>query len=309
MSIDLKKINEYRKILDYQPISIESDEKLSEIDLLINNALFEYIENKNYKKAFDYFNKLVSLGVNEALANIGVCYYFGKYVKQDYKTAFEYYKKAESLGVNRALLEIGNCYYFGRYVDINYKMAFEYFKKAASLGVNKALIGIGNCYYVGRYVNIDYKKAFEYFKKASSLGVNKALIGIGNCYYLGHYVDIDHKKAFEYYKKAESLGVKESSIGIGNCYYYGYDIDYKKAFEYYKKHGFSIENIKIKFPDIPRYVYSDYEIKQLHKLIENQTEEIKLLKIDMQYAPYREHYNNTKDKHKKFVEKEDYCGL
>jgi tetratricopeptide (TPR) repeat protein len=279
-TISFEQMNSMRVyFFHYDPMIILPDtcydpNNLSEVDTLINNAIYECSCNNNYKKSIEIFNKLTSLNITSSLINIGDLYFYA-YVgdKRDYKKAFEYYKKAESLGNNEVLVAMG-FYYLINNVNRDHKIAYEYYKKAESLGVKKSFYELSKCYFHGYYVKKDLKKAFEYLNKTIN-------------YYNDMKVNMDM-----------NIAIKE----LGEYYYYGHYVEknYYLALDYFTKHGLSIKHTSEKYPNIETYVYNDYRINmqlmQLNKRIDEQQEEIKLLKIDMQYAPNRPYYNEIKYK-------------
>ena len=47
---------------------------------------------------------------------------------KDYKSAFEMYEKASELGYDIATYNLAGCYYYGKYVSVNKTKAYELYK-------------------------------------------------------------------------------------------------------------------------------------------------------------------------------------
>jgi len=65
---------------------------------------------------------------------LGSMYYLGQDVPRDYKKAFEWYEKAALQGDARAQGMLGLMYYFGQGVPQDFVMAYAYLNIAASAG-------------------------------------------------------------------------------------------------------------------------------------------------------------------------------
>ncbi len=50
-------------------------------------------QNKDFQRAFRYFENACNLNEGQACFNVGFLYFEGKIVKQDYKQAIKYYQK------------------------------------------------------------------------------------------------------------------------------------------------------------------------------------------------------------------------
>ncbi len=55
-------------------------------------------QNKDFQRAFRYFENACNLNEGQACFNVGFLYFEGKIVKQDYKEALKYYQKGCALG-------------------------------------------------------------------------------------------------------------------------------------------------------------------------------------------------------------------
>ena len=64
-------------------------------------------------------------------------YYLGKGIEKNYKKAFEWYEKVASQGFADAQYNLGNMYYYGEGVEKDSKKAIEWYEKAAENTVYK----------------------------------------------------------------------------------------------------------------------------------------------------------------------------
>jgi TPR repeat protein len=101
---------------------------------------------------------------------LGSMYYLGQDVPRDYKKAFEWYEKAALQGDARAQGMLGLMYYFGQGVPQDYKKAFEWCEKAALQGDVGAQCLLGLMYSLGQGVPQDFVMAYAYLNIAASAG-------------------------------------------------------------------------------------------------------------------------------------------
>ncbi|WP_104760485.1 tetratricopeptide repeat protein [Helicobacter cetorum] len=102
---------------------------------------------------------------------------------KDYKKAFEYYQKAANLGDALGYFKVGKMYYegdgwffgnSGSGVKKDYQRALEYFTKAANNGSKEAYFYLGKMYDDGDGVKSDKTQAKVYYKRACSLDYKEA---------------------------------------------------------------------------------------------------------------------------------------
>ncbi len=175
-----------------------------------------YYNIKDYTKATELYEKACELGLNDGniYNNLGVIYLEGLGIKQDYIKAIEYFEKACELGNGDAHYFLGIMYHIGEGVQQDYTKATELYEKACKLGVNNTNIynNLGALYYHGLGTQQDYTKAIEYFEKGCELDNGKAYYNLGFMYYNGEGVQQDYTKAIEYFEKAYELGVNNTNI-------------------------------------------------------------------------------------------------
>ncbi len=83
----------------------------------------EYHYNKDYFKAFQWYEKSANLGHVDAQEMTGMMYDKGLGVRQDATKAVYWYEKSASQGDISAINSLGNMYYTGRGVSKDYEKA------------------------------------------------------------------------------------------------------------------------------------------------------------------------------------------
>ena len=124
-------------------------------------------------------------------------------VKRDYKKAFELYQKAAEVGYAPSQVNLGLMYDRGNGVKVDYKMALKLYVLAAEKGEDMAINNLGWMYYEGHGVEKDYKEAIKYFKVAAEKGNVNAMNNLGNMYSKGEGVEKDLNQARYWYNKAD----------------------------------------------------------------------------------------------------------
>ncbi len=151
-----KKILEDKKnnILDKKNNILDSSvvTEFEEIDNIVKNAVLEYNNNKDYKKAEEVFIKAAEKGSVQAMYNLGLIYIK---VKNNAKS-LEWFTKASDLGHINSMNNIGAIWY-----NKDKQKADKWFVKAAELGSRTAMYNIGLIY----YCNKEYDKANVWFNK------------------------------------------------------------------------------------------------------------------------------------------------
>lgn len=129
------------------PLFVEYLQRL--VTMQYANAIYflgdYYYQKQNYAEAVKLFQKSVSVGLLQALAYLGECYYYGRGVKQNYITAAELFE--DNLRTSHPMGTSANClskiYRFGYgKVTKNVTYADELLKKAASFNDENALKAI-----------------------------------------------------------------------------------------------------------------------------------------------------------------------
>lgn len=152
---------------------------------------------KNYKKAFEYFQLGAKYGDLNCCGFVGWCYYCGFGVDRDYHLAYKWCKSVseESMG---ACYILGFLYKHGRGIPKDLEQSMLYFKKSGDLGV----------YQVGliHKRNKEYELAFKCFERGSNEGDVESHKELGLLYHKGLGVIRDYERAMFLYEKAACAG-------------------------------------------------------------------------------------------------------
>lgn len=188
---------------------------------------------KDFGKAFEWFEKSAKKGNGLALYQIGYMYFNGKGVEKDFGKAFEWFKKSAEQGFAPAQYNLGLIYASKGKLE----EAFEWFKRAAEEGHVQSQFNISCNYFLGEGVKQSNEKAFKWLEKAAQGGCVDAQHALGLMYYDGEVVGQDYSEAFEWFKKSAEQGDKDSQYELGMMYYNGYGIkqDFEEAFEWFEK--------------------------------------------------------------------------
>ena len=123
--------------------------------------------------------------------------------EKQYKKAFEFYKLAAETNNIEAIYKLGTYYYYGQGVVQDYFEAFRWIRKVAELGYAPAQSSLGYCYEKGIGVAKDEDKAIEWYRKAAEQGLAQAQFNLGNCYRKGKGVAKDEVEAITWYIKVK----------------------------------------------------------------------------------------------------------
>ena len=176
--------------------------------------------------------RLAKQGDADAQYVMGVGYFNGYGNAKDYKKAFEWYQKAANQGLAKAQFELGGMYFNGYGITKNYEKGMEWWEKAANQGNANAQYNLGVTYQKGYGVygtGKDYKKAFELYKNAAKQGLSESQNNLGFMYDKGLGVRQDYKKAFEWYQESANQGNVDAQNNLGRAYLKGEGVRQNKA--------------------------------------------------------------------------------
>ena len=198
---------------------------------------FAYYSERNYQKAFHWFEKVATQGDAIAQHNLGVMYSTGEGVLKDYKKAFYWHQKSATQGNAIAQYNLGVMYSTGKGVVKDHKKALYWYQKAADQECTDAQYNLGVMYGKDEGAVQDYKKALYWLEKAADQGHLVAQNSLGLIYYNGGGVVKDYKKALYWYQKAAGQGDAEAQNNLGFMYREGKGVaqDHRKAFYWYQK--------------------------------------------------------------------------
>jgi len=165
---------------------------------------------------------------DDAMAEKGDRYFFGKGVPQDYQKAFELYERGADAGSARAMYYLGNMYdhaqsYFGN--ECGWDAAFrwdaarKWYEKSAAAGYADAMAMLGWHYDRGFGGEQDSGKALYWYQKAAAAGSGHAMAGLGELYEAGKGVVEDAAKAEQWFEKGAEAGSSEAMARLGNLYF------------------------------------------------------------------------------------------
>lgn len=129
---------------------------------------------KDFTKAFEWFDKAAAQGEVRAQFNLGVMYYMGEGRKQDYAKAKEWFQRAADKGNARAQFNLGVMYYQGEGEAKDFAKALSLFTKAAEQNFNEAQFNLGVMYAKGEGLELDIGRAYAWFTAAKLNGNERA---------------------------------------------------------------------------------------------------------------------------------------
>ncbi|MBQ8158349.1 MAG: sel1 repeat family protein [Prevotella sp.] len=183
--------------------------------------------DKDYNKAFKWFEKSANQGFDKALFNLSICYEKGEGTEVNYKKAVELLIKLCDSGFINSYNNLAICYMEGKGVEINEEKAIDLWKYASNQNESSALYNLGYCYLNGIGVEKDMDKGVKFVKAASEQNNVDAYLQLGECYRKGMGVDIDIPLSIQYFTKAGMMDDKESIISLIEIFE---EKDYKNMF-------------------------------------------------------------------------------
>ena len=169
--------------------------------------------------------------------SLGVAYHNADGVERDYVKAYEWYERSAEQGNDFAQLNLGVLYYYGYGVEKSNSKAFEWFKKSAMQGNSGAQNYIGIFYENGYGVEKSYSKALEWYSKAASQGNAFAQNNLGLLYHYGRGVVQDYHLAKEWYLKAARNKNKFALSNLGVLFENGLGVrqNFRTALSWYEE--------------------------------------------------------------------------
>lgn len=143
----------------------------------------------DFKHDIPYGIKLLRQGVAlndaRAQANLGVKYEHGIGVDRDYKTAFDLYQKSATQRDAPGQTNLGTMYATGRGTPVDYSLARHWYELAADQGDVKAASFLGEMYYRGTGVAQDDATAVKWLEKAAAKSDIFAMSTMGVMHIMG----------------------------------------------------------------------------------------------------------------------------
>ncbi|CAB4411614.1 unnamed protein product [Rhizophagus irregularis] len=169
-----------------------------------NNLGDLYKNDEEFKKAFYWYNKAAEDSNNIiAQYNVGQCYELGIGVDKNYSKAFNYYQKSYDLDHLESYFQLGYCYINGLGTKIKRKKGLELYNEA--VGKDKKF-NILSYYENEDGINNDLDKVLYWYYKAAENDNKVALYKLGKIYETGKGVYKNITRANAFYKQAAELG-------------------------------------------------------------------------------------------------------
>ncbi len=197
---------------------------------------YEFSE-KNYEKAYYWYEKAALSKHPEAIFSRGFCQFEGQGTELNENSAFESFKESAELGYDRARWWVAHCHYSGIGTEVDEARAFQMFLHLANQGVQIAQCSVAFCYRYSRGTDKDLSKAYSWYMTAAKSGYALAQKEVASFYFDGIYVDEDQFKAVHWYSKAAENGNSDAQFYLGKCYYFGNGVeeDNEQAFYWFQK--------------------------------------------------------------------------
>ncbi len=141
-------------------------------------------KGRDYKKAYDCYNKSAEQGDKDGLYGMGLLHMNGLGVEKNFQKAADYFRLSGDKGNPKAYTKLGLLYISGGYgLESDTSRAIEFLQKAAKLNDDEGMYELGKCYKEGiGGMPKDVEKALLLFKRAAKLG------HLGSYYYVGEYL-------------------------------------------------------------------------------------------------------------------------
>ncbi|MFC2135590.1 tetratricopeptide repeat protein [Bacteroidota bacterium] len=193
-----------RYIRAYRLGSSKAAEQL--IKLLRNENFFDFlreeIENENPDAMFIWAG-LAAIGFDFQLTN---------------EQAFDLLSKAGKKNHVQAIIEIGLCYYSGRFVEMDKQKALEYWQMAADLGSKEALVRIAFTQILESGEGEKLISQINILENASEEGAVLAQTALAYCYENGLGVNKNKATAVNYYRHASQRGSETAYNSLKRIY-------------------------------------------------------------------------------------------
>jgi uncharacterized protein len=184
----------------------------------INRAANMLLKLTTDQKFMDLLNKSMERGDLEAIyvwSAITALNYNNKFTESQ---SIEFLKKAADRGHQQAMIELGLCYYNGRGVDQSRNTAIELWKKAAAGNCTDArtLIAFNNI--LNKDQNSSLKDDYDFIIKAYENGSLLAQTALGYCYEKGIVVKMNKSEANKHYRNAVRRGSEVAMNSLKRLY-------------------------------------------------------------------------------------------
>jgi uncharacterized caspase-like protein len=129
-----------------------------------------YYKAQNYPQAARSYQIAAGAGLADANEELGVLFVMGLGVNKDYRRAFDLFNKAAIGGSATGMSNLGAMYANGFFIEQNQVRALAWYEKSIEAGNALALPQAGEAYFNGKGTPPDYPTAARYFRQAGELG-------------------------------------------------------------------------------------------------------------------------------------------
>ena len=215
----------------------------------------DFLDDKQYEKAFEVFQKEAAKGNVTAIYSIAKMYRRGLLGKENTPKAREYFAQTlkgflalePSAGKMQPYIwyHLGRLYNFGYGTDQDYSEAFKWFEKAALAENGYAQYSLGNLCYYGNGTEQNYEKAFEWYKKSADQNNSYACYEVAKMLRNGIGTEINTEQSEKYFRKAyDGFRAAEKNLADDKMWYrlgrmllkgIGCDVNPQEAAEFFRK--------------------------------------------------------------------------
>ncbi|MEA1787275.1 serine/threonine-protein kinase [Arenibacter sp. GZD96] len=185
----------------------------------IENLAILNTSEKNYKEAFEGYEKCTTIGRYSGYRGMADMYRFGQYVAKDTVKALELYTIAAENGDLLSQFNLGIFYKNGVLAKPDRIKTVQWLTKAAEKGHFGAQNELGTLYFTDK----NYSEAKKWFQKAAEKGNTFGMHNMGLLHYKGWGVPKDLKLAKNWYRQAADKGYANSQYMMGKILEFGED--------------------------------------------------------------------------------------
>lgn len=172
--------------------------------------------DKDYEKAFQYYNMAANQNDSIAINNVGSLYFSGIGTEKSLSKAAQMFEKASSLGNTEAAVNLSFIYLTKDSALNNPRAAIELLKTASEAGNPTAKFLLGYAYFKGFVVEQNYKKAIALIREAANAEYDDAEYMLGYMYLNGLGITKNYGNAVKYFNLAFNQGNVDAMMELGN---------------------------------------------------------------------------------------------
>ena len=171
---------------------------------------------KNYDKAFKYYNMAAKQNDSVAINNVGSLYFSGIGTPRSLSKAAAMFEKASQLGNTEAAVNLSFIYLTKDSAMNNPQAAIQLLKSASEAGNPTAKFMLGYAYFKGFIVEKNYKKAMALIREAANAKYDDAEYMLGYLYLKGLGITKNYGNAVKYFRRASDQGNVDAMLELGN---------------------------------------------------------------------------------------------